>query len=145
MSALTLAEARRQARQMAAQAPEDEFASRAEAVRVLSQELERRRSEATNLFADTLRQFDTLIERVLALPEDVAAEREVLLAEIRERRAWVYARMREVNPDQAWFWTEEWQRGERQADRDIAAGKAHRFETDEEFFTYLEQIPYAHP
>lgn len=25
--------------------------------------------------------------------------------------------------DQAWFWTEEWQKGEREADADIAAGR----------------------
>jgi antitoxin component of MazEF toxin-antitoxin module len=25
--------------------------------------------------------------------------------------------------DQAWFWTEEWQKGERESDEDIAAGR----------------------
>ena len=28
-----------------------------------------------------------------------------------------------VDKDQAYFWTEEWQRGEREADEDIAAGR----------------------
>ncbi|MEP6870717.1 MAG: hypothetical protein ABI939_02595 [Anaerolineaceae bacterium] len=28
----------------------------------------------------------------------------------------------EPDPDQAWFWTQEWQRKEREADEDIAAG-----------------------
>lgn len=28
-----------------------------------------------------------------------------------------------TDPDQAWFWTEDWQAGERQADAEIAAGE----------------------
>ncbi len=42
------------------------------------------------------------------------------------------------DPDQAWFWTPEWQAGERAADADIAAGKSTRYESDEEFLTALE-------
>lgn len=29
----------------------------------------------------------------------------------------------EIDPDQAWFWTDEWQQKEREADEDIAAGR----------------------
>ena len=39
----------------------------------------------------------------------------------------------ERDPDQAWFWTEEWQRKEREADEDIAAGRISRYLSDEEF------------
>ena len=28
-----------------------------------------------------------------------------------------------INADQAWFWTPEWQKGEREADEDIRAGR----------------------
>ena len=28
-----------------------------------------------------------------------------------------------IDPDQAWYWTQEWQEGEREADEDIAAGR----------------------
>ncbi|WP_435589786.1 hypothetical protein [Micromonospora aurantiaca (nom. illeg.)] len=33
------------------------------------------------------------------------------------------------DPDQAWFWTPEWQAGEREADADLAAGRVRRFHT----------------
>jgi hypothetical protein len=46
--------------------------------------------------------------------------------------------MTQLNPDQAWFWTEEWQSGEREADADIAAGRLTRYETDEQMFAAFE-------
>lgn len=39
--------------------------------------------------------------------------------------------------DQAWFWAEDRQAKEHQADEDIAAGRVRRFNTDEEFLTAL--------
>jgi AbrB family looped-hinge helix DNA binding protein len=32
-----------------------------------------------------------------------------------------------IDPDQAWWWTEEWQRSEREAEGDIRKGKAKKF------------------
>ena len=46
--------------------------------------------------------------------------------------------MKLIDASQAWFWTPEWQEGERQADADIAAGRVIRFESDEEFLAYLD-------
>jgi hypothetical protein len=43
------------------------------------------------------------------------------------------------DPSQAWFWTAEWQRGEREAAADLAAGRLDRFESDEEFLAALEE------
>lgn len=43
----------------------------------------------------------------------------------------------EKNDDQAYFWTEEWQAGEREADEDIAAGRVKTFDTMEEFLADL--------
>ncbi|MEO8540608.1 MAG: AbrB family transcriptional regulator [bacterium] len=37
------------------------------------------------------------------------------------------------DPDQLWFWTEEWQAGEREADEDIKAGRTTTFLSDEAF------------
>lgn len=39
----------------------------------------------------------------------------------------------ERDPDQWWFWTEEWQKGEREADEDKAAGRVSAPMTGEEF------------
>ena len=33
----------------------------------------------------------------------------------------------EIDPSQAWFWTESWQEGEREADEQIAAGLIETF------------------
>ncbi len=51
--------------------------------------------------------------------------------------------MREIDPEQAWFWTPEWQEGEREADEDIAAGRVTRYDSDEEFLKYLEDVSAA--
>ncbi len=43
------------------------------------------------------------------------------------------------DPSQAWFWTPEWQAGERQASADLAAGRSTRHETDEDFLAALKR------
>lgn len=40
--------------------------------------------------------------------------------------------MKMIDATQAWYWTPEWQAGERQADAEIAAGLGDRYESDEE-------------
>ncbi|GEM_PF-2789012 len=39
----------------------------------------------------------------------------------------------DVDPDQAWYWTPEWQAKEREADEAIAAGLVVHYANDEEF------------
>ncbi len=41
--------------------------------------------------------------------------------------------------DQAWFWTERWQKMEREADDDIAAGRTETFDTAEDFIADLDR------
>jgi AbrB family looped-hinge helix DNA binding protein len=43
-----------------------------------------------------------------------------------------------VDASQAWFWTQEWQSGEKEASGDIAAGRTRRFESDEDFLASLD-------
>ena len=43
-----------------------------------------------------------------------------------------------VDASQAYFWTEEWQKGERKADEDIKAGRVKRFKSATEAEKYLE-------
>ena len=48
--------------------------------------------------------------------------------------------LKTIDPSQAWFWTPEWQEGERRASADIAAGRVRSFASDEEFFAALDAI-----
>jgi hypothetical protein len=48
-----------------------------------------------------------------------------------------------IDPDQAWFWTPEWQKGEREADAELAASEGTVYESTEEFIAHLESIPPA--
>jgi AbrB family looped-hinge helix DNA binding protein len=42
-----------------------------------------------------------------------------------------------IDAAQAWFWTAEWQRGEREATEEIAAGRTRRAESADEFLDSL--------
>lgn len=43
-----------------------------------------------------------------------------------------------IDKSQAYFWTEVWQEGEREAEADLKAGRAERFATLEELFADLD-------
>lgn len=42
-----------------------------------------------------------------------------------------------IDAEQAWFWTDAWQRGEREASEDIARGRVRRSDTADEFIKSL--------
>jgi hypothetical protein len=86
---------------------------------------------------------DDIIEHVTSLPESVTVERERMLATARPIREQAFALMARLNPDQAWFWTEEWQAGEREVDREIAAGNVTTFATLDEFDAALDALDVA--
>ncbi len=44
-----------------------------------------------------------------------------------------------IDPDRAWFWMPEWQRGEREADAEVAAGRGTRYRSDAEFLAALDE------
>lgn len=46
--------------------------------------------------------------------------------------------MIEIPADQAWFWTKEWQEGEREADEDIKHGRVKSFDNVEDLIAELE-------
>ena len=53
----------------------------------------------------------------------------------------IYRNFAEANgyrEDQAWFWTDEWQAGEKEVDCLIAKGEIHSFDTMDEFLETLE-------
>lgn len=71
-----------------------------------------------------------LHELVDLLPEQAVDGATILLREVTDGR---------IDPDQAWFWTREWQQREREADKDLATGNVTRFESDEDFLAELDE------
>jgi len=47
-------------------------------------------------------------------------------------------RLQTIPPDQAWFWSERWQRMEREVQVDIDAGRVERFPDIDSALEYLE-------
>jgi hypothetical protein len=44
-----------------------------------------------------------------------------------------------VDPSQAYFWTKEWQAGEREAERDIRRGRVHAYKGIKELIKDLKK------
>ncbi|MGC4110484.1 MAG: AbrB/MazE/SpoVT family DNA-binding domain-containing protein [Nocardioides sp.] len=43
-----------------------------------------------------------------------------------------------IPAEQAWFWTESWQRGEREASADIELGRVETLKDDDSFLDYIK-------
>ncbi|HXA55624.1 MAG TPA: hypothetical protein VNV37_12190 [Solirubrobacteraceae bacterium] len=71
-----------------------------------------------------------LHEFVDRLPDRAVDGAAILLGEIGDGR---------IDPEQAGFWTREWQAKERETDDDLAAGHVTRYESDEEFLVALDE------
>lgn len=64
------------------------------------------------------------------LPAEAIDDAAVLLEAIADGR---------IDPEQAWFWTREWQAKEREADDDLTAGRGTTFASDDELLVALEE------
>jgi hypothetical protein len=71
-----------------------------------------------------------LHELVDRLPDGAVDGAALLLGEISDGR---------IDPEQAWFWTHEWQTREREAESDLTAGRVTRYDSDGEFLAALEE------
>ena len=49
------------------------------------------------------------------------------------------SRLEVIHPEQAWFWTERWQKMEREVEEDIAAGRTKTFDSVDDFINYLDE------
>jgi hypothetical protein len=71
-----------------------------------------------------------LHELVDRLPERAVNGAALLLEEMSDGR---------LDPEQAWFWTAEWQKMEREADDDRDNGRGTRYDSDEDFLAALDK------
>jgi AbrB family looped-hinge helix DNA binding protein len=79
----------------------------------------------------------------LTLPEEIRSaahleEGDLLDAEITAEGI-LLRPQKVIDATQAWFWTTEWQAGERRADADAAAGRMETFDSDEAFLAALQK------
>jgi AbrB family looped-hinge helix DNA binding protein len=44
-----------------------------------------------------------------------------------------------VDKEQAWFWTKRWQKGEKEAEEDISAGRVYNFDGAKEAIAFLHK------
>ena len=44
-----------------------------------------------------------------------------------------------IDKEQAWFWTNRWQQGEKEAEEDIRAGRVHNFPVTKEALDFLQK------
>jgi AbrB family looped-hinge helix DNA binding protein len=51
----------------------------------------------------------------------------------------IVSRLEVIPPDQAWFWSEQWQKAERDAQADIEAGRVRRHANMDEAISALEK------
>lgn len=75
----------------------------------------------------TKAELHDLVDR---LPEGAVDGAAIMLGEISAGR---------IDPEQAWYWTREWQAKEREADDDRTAGHVSRYASDEDFLTALDE------
>ena len=95
---------------------------------------------------------DTISERAslrrafqLTLPTGVrealhVKEGDELVFDITDAGTVILRGMSMIPSDQRWFWTEEWQAGEREASADIAAGRTTMSETPADFISGLDAM-----
>jgi len=80
----------------------------------------------------------------ITLPSEVrrrmrASEGDVFVAEVRTPDEIVLRKKSLVDASQVYFWTDEWQRGEREAREDIRRGRVKRFRSAKAFISDLKR------
>ena len=74
-------------------------------------------------------------KKIAAMKKDLVNSRGLSREEVD-----VAAKVSLIDPDQKYWWTEEWQKGEREAERDIRAGRGSGpYETPDELIAHLRK------
>ncbi len=78
----------------------------------------------------------------ITLPPEIRKKLKVgegddVLFYVNEQEQVVMGQVHTIDPKQAWFWTERWQKAEREVQEEIDAGNLLEFENAEEFIKHL--------
>jgi len=139
VAALSGLDVRKEAARISRAIPE--MSRKADSLRDLQERSAQVKADLIDVAGQIIRVSDRLIDAIHALPPEQAAEQAEILGELEQGRKLAFERMAHLNPDQLWFWTEEWQAGERAVDRDIAAGVPGEGPmTGEEFLAALDAM-----
>ena len=90
---------------------------------------------APRLSAKEQRALARATKKIAAVNEDMVNSRGLT-----EDEAGVAAKAGLIAEDQRWWWLENWQKGEREAERDIRAGRVQTFKTPEEIRNALQAL-----
>jgi AbrB family looped-hinge helix DNA binding protein len=92
-----------------------------------------------NIFRSRLRQKGqvTVPSKIRSLLN--AEEGDELVFQVDEKGRVVMERAQIIPPDQAWFWSERWQRLEREVQQDLEDSHTHQFESAEEALDFLNK------
>ena len=74
-------------------------------------------------------------KKIDAINNDILNSRGLTKAEIK-----IAAKVDLIDPDQAYYWAEEWQKGMREAERDIKAGRVKTFNNVEDLVKDLKTV-----
>lgn len=95
------------------------------------------REQAIRRLAEIIRAADDYTALFQDLPETERRDLAPWLTVTKALRRAAYLLLRDLVPEQRWFWTEEWQGGERDADADQAANRTTRHADDASFLDAL--------
>ncbi len=94
---------------------------------------EAQRRDALLALGNAIRQLDQLLSDIAASRTANTQEGAALMARVRQARDDAFAAMQTHVPNEAYYWTPEWQAGEREVDAALAEGRTTFFPDDESF------------
>jgi len=86
-----------------------EMSRKAESMREYQERADKLKADLIDIAGQIIQTSDRLIAEIRALPPEKAAEHVALLEQFERGRKLAFERMGQYNPEQLWFWTEEWQ------------------------------------
>lgn len=114
-----------------------------EDVRVADQ----RRKDLLKRVGKILRDIDAVTHAARETADLTDPEINRMITEFAAMRTPMIGIVRDLAPEEEWYWSEEWQAGEREIEAEKAAGRTNTYQSDDEFAALLtaNRREHAHP